>query len=192
MYDADVTTAHRSVSAQYRAAGKTPPNLGAETIADKAAKRAAEQNMNIYLRDAVEATAQNMRTDIQRAAMQAAQDAVTKGQAARQLQRNLIAELERKGIASISYVRNGQTCYMQLDTYAELIARTTPHEIRNTVNISLGTRIGNDLVMVSEHWGACPICTPYQGRVFSTSGTNPNYPYLYSTPFSSTYQNFHH
>ncbi|MDY3751679.1 phage minor capsid protein, partial [Christensenella minuta] len=52
-------------------------------------------------------------------------------------------------------------------------------------------RIGNDLVKMSSHFGSCPICAPYEGRVFSVSGTNPNYPSLYDTPWSSAYQNFH-
>lgn len=104
---------------------------------------------------------------------------------------NLIEMLEKQGIQSVSYLRNGAVCHMQLDTYAELVSRTTETEIRNIAALNLGYRIDNDLVEISEHWGSCPICAPYQGRVYSVSGNDPRYPYLYDTPWDDSYQNFH-
>lgn len=186
-----MNAAYASVSAQYRESGKTPPEMAGATAADDAAVREARINMNSYLTDAIEQTREHMQTEIRRAALKATEEAITKGQTTKVMQENLIAILEANGVQSVPYIRNGKTCYMQLDAYAELVARTTEHEIRNTANINMGARIGNDLVKMSEHWGACPICTPYQGRVFSVSGVNPHYPYLYDTPWSSVYQNFH-
>lgn len=191
LYEEDMDSSYRDVASQYRSAGKTAPNMAGSTIIDSAAIRNAQTNINTYLNDAIESTRRRMQTEIRQAAFDAANEAITKGQSAKVLQRNLIERLEKMGVSSVAYQRNGKTCYMQLDAYAELVARTTVHEIRNTANLNLGARIGNDLVKVSEHFGACPICTPYQGRVFSVSGNNPSYPYLYSTPFSNTYQNFH-
>src|SRR5690606_668684 len=40
---------------------------------------------------------------------------------------------------------------------------------------------GNDLVEVSAHDGARPLCEPYQGRIFSLSGNHPDYPALADT-----------
>lgn len=191
IYEKWIDASYDSVSAQYREAGKTPPEMIGATVTDDVAVQMARTNINSYLTDAIEQARERMQTEIRQAAMKATEEAITKGQTTKAMQKNLIAMLEANGVQSVPYIRNGKTCYMQLDAYAELVARTTEHEIRNTANINLGARIGNDLVKMSEHWGACPICTPYQGRVFSVSGANPYYPYLYDTPWSSVYQNFH-
>lgn len=186
MYDS-----YSAIDREYKSAGKSTPDFGGKTLTDDVAINNAKTNLNSYLTDAINSTREHMNTEVQQAAIDATEEAITKGQRTQVMQDNLIEALKKKGIESVSYVRNGQTCYIQLDTYAELVARTTEHEIRNTANINLGARIGNDLVHMSEHIGACPICTPYQGRVYSISGKDTRYPYLYSTPWSSTYQNFH-
>lgn len=180
-----------AVKRQYTAAGKKPPSFRGWTAADDAAVAASQANIDTLLTEAVDAARQHMRTEIQQAALLATEEAMTKGQATQLMQAKLTQTLKAKGIESVSYVRNGKTCYMQLDAYAEMVARTTAHEIRNTANINLGERIGNHLVRISSHSGACPICTPYQGRVYSTDLNDERYPYLYDTPFSMEYQNFH-
>lgn len=180
-----------AVKRQYAAAGKKAPSFRGWTAADDAAVAASQANIDTLLMEAVDAARQHMQTEIQQAALRATEEAMTKGQATQLMQAQLIQALKDKGIESVSYVRSGTTCYMQLDAYAELVARTTEHEIRNTANINLGERIGNHLVRISSHSGACPICTPYQGRVYSTDLSDERYPYLYDTPFSREYQNFH-
>ena len=191
LYEDGLVDSYAAIDREYKAAKKDTPNFGGWTIVDDVASNNAKTNFNAYLTNAINSTRQHMETEIQQAAMAATEQAIAKGQSTRIMQDNLIEMLKSKGIESVSYVRNGKTCYMQLDAYAELVAKTTEHEIRNTANINLGARIGNDLVKMSEHWGSCPICAPYQGRVYSVSGADTRYPYLYSTPWSSTYQNFH-
>lgn len=183
--------AQKGVSAQYKAAGKIPPNIGKMSSADFDAISILKRNLNADLTNAVNHVGRMMEDEIRKAGLQASLDKVSSAQTVKQMQNNLVQMLQDKGIAAIEYTRGGKKCYMSLKAYAELTARSTVHEARNTANINLGARIGNDLVRVSSHYGACPICTPYQGRVFSVSGTHPNYPSLYATPFSQSYQNFH-
>lgn len=191
LYSEGMKESADAVKRQYAAAGKKAMSFRGWTAADDAAVAASQANIDTLLMEAVDAARQHMQTEIQQAALRATEEAMTKGQATQVMQAQLIQALKAKGIESASYVRNGKTCYMQLDAYAELVARTTEHEIRNTANINLGERIGNHLVRISSHSGACPICTPYQGRVYSTDLSDERYPYLYDTPFSREYQNFH-
>lgn len=56
--------------------------------------------------------------------------------------------------------------------------------VNNNVNAMQDQRMkewGIDLIEISSHSGARPLCAKFQGRIFSISGTHPTYP-----PFSST------
>ncbi len=191
IYNEGVQQAQRSVNAQYKAAGRMPPDIARMTSADFDSISILQRNLNADLTNAVDHVGRMLEDEIRKAGLQASLEKVSSGQTVKQMQRNLVQMLENKGVAAIEYMRGGKKCYMSLDAYAELVARSTVHEARNTANINLGVRIGNDLVKMSSHFGSCPICAPYEGRVFSVSGTNPNYPALYDTPWSSAYQNFH-
>ena len=191
IYNEGVQQAQRGVNAQYKAAGMKPPDIGKMTSADFDAVSVLQRNLNTDLTNAVDHVGRVMEDEIRKAGLQASLEKVSSGRTVKQMQRSLVQMLEEKGIAAIEYMRGGKKCYMSLNAYAKLVARSTVHEARNTANINLGVRIGNDLVKMSSHFGSCPICAPYEGRVFSVSGTNPNYPALYDTPWSSAYQNFH-
>ena len=191
IYNEGVQQAQRGVNAQYKAAGMKPPDIGKMTSADFDAVSVLQRNLNTDLTNAVDHVGRVMEDEIRKAGLQASLEKVSSGRTVKQMQRSLVQMLEEKGIAAIEYMRGGKKCYMSLNAYAKLVARSTVHEARNTANINLGARIGNDLVKMSSHFGSCPICEPYQGRVFSVSGTSPNYPALYDTPWSSAYQNFH-
>ena len=64
----------------------------------------------------------------------------------------------------------------RLSSYCNMATRTIALQTRN---ISM---IDNDwdLYQISKHNSSCPICKQYEGRVYSKSGTNPNYPPLAS------------
>lgn len=65
--------------------------------------------------------------------------------------------------------------------YVRTVMLTT---IGNTANKIQDTRMqeyGIDLVEISSHSGARPLCAPYQGRIYSVSGNHPDYPPLSST-----------
>lgn len=63
-----------------------------------------------------------------------------------------------------------------LDTYAEMGIRTgINHSSIAGFDASMEHR-GIDLVFCSSHFGSCPKCAPWQGRVLSRSGENSNFP----------------
>lgn len=67
--------------------------------------------------------------------------------------------------------------------YVRMIMLTT---IGNTANSMQDQRMdewGIDLIEVSSHNGARPLCAPYQGRIFSKSGSHPKYDSLESTSY---------
>lgn len=62
-----------------------------------------------------------------------------------------------------------------LNTYAEMVARTSTMEahIEGTKNRLLER--GHDLVKVSTHMDACDLCEPWQGEVLSLTGNTEGY-----------------
>lgn len=61
-----------------------------------------------------------------------------------------------------------------LKTYLELNARNLS-QIAENIGILMADE-EQDLYQVSSHNTSCPICAPYEGRVFSKSGDNNEYP----------------
>lgn len=71
------------------------------------------------------------------------------------------------------------------EAYASLVVRGN---VRETVNATQDTRFNQfdiDLVLVTSHVGSRPEHVPFQGRVYSRSGTNPNYPALSETGYGT-------
>lgn len=63
-----------------------------------------------------------------------------------------------------------------LSAYCNMVTRTTA---RQAENLAILTRDPEqDLFRISSHGTTCPACAPYEGRVYSKSGTNPEYPPL--------------
>lgn len=67
-------------------------------------------------------------------------------------------------------------------TYAELLARTRTREAvtQGSVNTALQHRI--DLVQISVHSTSCVVCMPFQGKIFSISGNDDDFPTLVDLP----------
>ncbi len=86
----------------------------------------------------------------------------------------------------------GQTAFVdrlgrkwRLDSYAEMVARTTTREASSIATINTCQEFGIDLVQISTHYPTCEKCAPLQGKVFSISGKDKRYPRLadeYRTP----------
>lgn len=191
IYNQRMTEQAEQIMAQFTRANLPPPVMHTQTAADIDAVSILRRNLNADLTNAIDHVGRMLNDEIRQAGLRAGINKVVGGQTAKQMQAELLQMLQDKGIAAIEYMRAGKPCYMSLSAYADLVARSTVHEARNVAAINLGKRIGNTLVKISSHYGACPICTPYQGRVFSTSRKNTDYPYLYDTPLDRDYQNFH-
>lgn len=65
-----------------------------------------------------------------------------------------------------------------LESYCAMTTRTTSAQSENLGEVFADEE--HDLYYLVPHRGSCPICAKYEGRVYSRSGTNPNYPALAS------------
>lgn len=82
-------------------------------------------------------------------------------------------------------VREGVTAFVDksgrnwsLHTYCTMVSRTTRRQAE--VLAVLTADPGQDLYKISSHNTTCEICAPYEGRVYSRSGTDPDFPPLAS------------
>lgn len=63
-----------------------------------------------------------------------------------------------------------------LHTYCTMVSRTTSRQAEVLAVLTADQE--HDLYMISSHGTTCALCAPYEGRVYSKSGTNPDYPPL--------------
>lgn len=114
----------------------------------------------------------------------------TTGQTLKQAQAQLLETLEKEGMTAFTFKRNGKDVNLPLSSYTETVIRSTTAEVTNQASIRRTMRGGGDLVKMTSHLESCPICWPLQGRVYSISGTDPEYPPL-ETAFSGQHANIH-
>jgi len=100
-------------------------------------------------------------------------------QTVRKAQKRIIQRLKADGMTSVTGDAGKQ---YRLDSYAELVARTTTREATNTGTTNTAEQLGYDLVKFSSHYPTCEVCAPIQDRVFSISGKDPRFPPLSSVP----------
>lgn len=62
--------------------------------------------------------------------------------------------------------------------YAKVVAQETTNQAFRQGTINRFEEHGNDLVVISSHSGSCPLCQPFEGKTFSLSGNDPDYPSL--------------
>lgn len=65
--------------------------------------------------------------------------------------------------------------------YVSMVTRTMSNNIANDMQEERFQEWGVDLVEISSHIGARPLCAPFQGKIFSLSGRSKRYPSLAST-----------
>ena len=103
-------------------------------------------------------------------------EGLIQGEARRTVSDKLLNELRSKMTDGQMITIGGRN--YRPDKYAELVARTRLREAttQGTVNTSL--QYGNDLIQISIHEDidGDDICNQYEGKVYSISGTDPDYP----------------
>lgn len=79
--------------------------------------------------------------------------------------------------------RDGVTAFVDkagrkwsLHTYGAMVLRTTSRQASNLAVLTADPN--QDLYQISSHATSCPLCAPYEGRVYSKSGTDPDFPPL--------------
>lgn len=94
------------------------------------------------------------------------------GDSLKKVQKALVGELKRNGLDSL-VDKSGRT--WDLGRYGEMLARTKLTQAHNQGVTMRLAQEGNDLVIVSDHMGACPQCQPYENEVLSASGRTEGY-----------------
>ena len=89
-------------------------------------------------------------------------------------------ELAKQGVPALIDKAGRQ---WSLEAYSQMVVRANVKQVATQTQFERFNEYGVDLVEVSSHMGARPLCEPYQGYVFSMSGTNPNYPAFSSTSY---------
>lgn len=95
------------------------------------------------------------------------------GQGAYKALPGFVEALRREGVTAFTD-KAGRN--WSLHTYASMVLRTTS---RQAEVLSVLTRDdGWDLFKISRHGTTCPLCAPLEGRVYSKSGNDPDFPPL--------------
>lgn len=91
---------------------------------------------------------------------------------AREAVRRELNEFADRGIRSFTD-RAGRV--WDMETYAEMATLTAIERASREGYMDMAREFGYDLVMISDHYGACPICEAWQGVVVSIDGKTPGY-----------------
>lgn len=92
----------------------------------------------------------------------------------RNFAQKMLNEFAKTGVKAVKY-RNGRT--VSIDAYAEMVGRSLTGRCAMQASLNRYQEYGYDLLRVSAHFRACPLCTPWEGRILSHSGQG-SYPSL--------------
>lgn len=139
-------------------------------------------------REAVEVVAYNLQDDLQSATEKVGRQVrgIFREVGLEETQRRLIsgeALAETRAAMKEKFVSQGVTAFKDklgrnwsLDSYCEMVARTTTREATTAGTINRLRSGGYDLVQISEHQPTCELCIGLGGKVFSLSGDDSRYP----------------
>lgn len=96
-----------------------------------------------------------------------------KGSGAARAAREMFESLKRNGISA--FIDRGGKKW-SLSNYCIMSTRTTSRQSANFGEVFAVPE--HDLYYIVPHGSSCPICSKFEGRVYSRSGKNPNYPPL--------------
>ena len=84
-----------------------------------------------------------------------------------------VEQLRREGVTAF-VDKAGRN--WSLHTYCSMVSRTASRQAEVLAVLTADPE--QDLYRISSHGTTCAICAPFEGRVYSKSGTNPDYPPL--------------
>jgi hypothetical protein len=91
----------------------------------------------------------------------------------KQTARRFREQLAERGVTGFKD-RSGKMWNMR--TYTEMVARTTTQQAHIEGTLNRLSEQDHDLIIVSRHRGACPLCTPWERKILSISGKTKGYP----------------
>lgn len=107
-------------------------------------------------------------------------EGLIEGQTRRQVSNKILEELTTQLGEEKFVVINGRN--YRPDKYSELVARTRTREATTQGTINTALRYGVDTVQIDAHMEVCSYCQQFSGRVYSISGTDPDFPALTEKP----------
>ena len=133
------------------------------------------ENLVTNTTDVLQMVGRRINDTFRQAGLSALQETTVLGGTRVDATRRMVEALIDDGIYAVQY-RDGSV--HALGDYGEMVARTTSREVQNTAVENRMAELGEDLVKISTHSGACPLCQPWEGKVLSLSGKTGGYPTL--------------
>ena len=158
-----------------------------KVMTSKKAIKALTDNATDELLEATQYVGRRINDLLKEAGAEAIAEKLSSGDTIKQAKNLMLKKMSDKGITAIKDRRGRE---ISLDAYASMVARTTTREATNTGTMNAMQEVGEDLVRMTSHMSACPICQPLEGRVYSISGKDKRYPPL-STAFPNGYNVMH-
>jgi len=107
-------------------------------------------------------------------------DAIREGASRGQLEQLIRRHFKRQLYERKFFNINGRN--YDMIKYAKMVARTRIRQLQSEALINACKQYENDLVEVSDHSTICEICIPFEGNIYSISGTHSQYPALLESP----------
>lgn len=139
-------------------------------------QKSAVNQMNLAMATMLEQTGQLYVDTINRTTFQV----LTGAMSGREALVKTVKEWAASGVPSI-VDRAGRQ--WTTEAYSNMVIRTNTTRVATEVQFKRAEEYGADLIEVSAHAGARPLCAPYQGRIYSLSGTSEKYPAFSSTSY---------
>lgn len=102
-------------------------------------------------------------------------EGILTGETRKKIASELRDEMTKRGVIGLIDKRGAK---WSLTNYTEMLYRTKMVEAHTAGVVNRALESGVDLVQVSRHSGACPLCTPWEGRILSITGEHKKYPSL--------------
>lgn len=133
------------------------------------------QNMYNNLRQATQYAGRRIQDEFRQAGIDVMGEKYTEGLTWRETAKRLQDRLLTQGLTGFKDKLGRE---WRLDSYAQMVARTTSREIATVATLNTCQEADIDLIQISSHYPTCEICAPLQGKVFSISGKDDRYPKL--------------
>jgi hypothetical protein len=130
------------------------------------------QNLATRLDDAVQLVGRRTDDAFRRVGLEAVSQGVAAGQTRRQVSSAIEDRLVREAVTdSLTGFVDRRGARWQLDTYAEMVARTTTREAMSVGTANRMRETGQQLVTISDHSTETEICKEWEGGTFALPGT---------------------
>jgi hypothetical protein len=91
--------------------------------------------------------------------------------------RSEIVEMSIKGALITILCKDGKFRDYKIKDYAKLCVYVEAMRAQSKATINIAMEYDSDLIQVSKHNSICDVCKNYDGKVFSISGNDPDFPY---------------